>query len=346
MATPTTLAELAPFWRADDNEGVSLESVSKEIAAYKPGGTFAEDYAAFVQLLQVVAHPKVGAVAIAKPGDKAEGDEGEEKAENSRVGVRNHVVDVGTAKCLSCAPPRGASHPGAAAGPAPRAQACCAPPHGPGCVFYSRGMGLEAVELLAATVPRCLTLEKATVAVEYAAARRAPRRTRRRPATGRARADRRASSPGSAENVPARAVSLRGDGLGDGGARAVADALARNTWVLTLNLFDNGIGDAGGAAVVGAARYNTMLKTLSLSNNACGDGTAAAAGRRSSAGPSTTRPRRPAGRHKKANFPTSKAPIAAMFHSFRLIFGRAIVSRNGLDAWMLFPERARAAHSH
>ena len=80
-----------------------------------------------------------------------------------------------------------------------------------------------------------------------------------------------------AENVPARAVSLRGDGLGDGGARAVADALARNTWVLTLNLFDNGIGDAGGAAVVGAARYNTMLKTLSLSNNACGDGTAAAA---------------------------------------------------------------------
>ena len=80
-----------------------------------------------------------------------------------------------------------------------------------------------------------------------------------------------------AENVPARAVSLRGDGLGDGGARAVADALARNTWVLALNLFDNGIGDAGGAAVVGAARYNTMLKTLSLSNNACGDGTAAAA---------------------------------------------------------------------
>ncbi|KAH8045825.1 hypothetical protein JL720_16570 [Aureococcus anophagefferens] len=40
-------------------------------------------------------------------------------------------------------------------------------------------------------------------------------------------------------------------------------------------------------------------------------------------------------------FPTSKAPISADFHSFRLIFGRAIISRNGLDAWMLFPERAR-----
>ena len=164
MATPTTLAELAPFWRADDNEGVSLESVSKEIAAYKPGGTFAEDYAAFVQLIQVVAHPKVGAVAIAKPGDKAEGDEGEEKAENSRVGVRNHVVDVGTAKCLSCAPPRGASRPGrrrrtraARAGVLPLHLSVTE------LVFYNCGMGLEAVELLAATVPRCLTLEKATV---------------------------------------------------------------------------------------------------------------------------------------------------------------------------------------
>ena len=52
-----------------------------------------------------------------------------------------------------------------------------------------------------------------------------------------------------------------------------------------------------------------------------------------------------AGRHKRATFPTSKAPISAVFHSFRLTFGRAIVSRNGLEAWMCFPERARAEHS-
>ena len=51
------------------------------------------------------------------------------------------------------------------------------------------------------------------------------------------------------------------------------------------------------------------------------------------------------GQHKRAKFPTSKAPISAVFHSFRLIFGRAIISRNGLEAWMLFPERARAEHS-
>jgi predicted nicotinamide N-methyase len=51
------------------------------------------------------------------------------------------------------------------------------------------------------------------------------------------------------------------------------------------------------------------------------------------------------GQHKRAKFPTSKAPFSADFHSFRLMFGRAIVSRNGLEAWMLFPERARAEHS-
>ena len=58
-------------------------------------------------------------------------------------------------------------------------------------------------------------------------------------------------------------------------------------------------------------------------------------------------PRRglPPGQQKRAKFPTSKDQISAVFHSFRLIFGRAIIYRNGLEAWMLFPERARAEHS-
>ena len=51
------------------------------------------------------------------------------------------------------------------------------------------------------------------------------------------------------------------------------------------------------------------------------------------------------GQQKGATCPTSKAPLSAMFHSFRLILGRAVISRNGLEAWALFPERARAAHS-
>jgi hypothetical protein len=51
------------------------------------------------------------------------------------------------------------------------------------------------------------------------------------------------------------------------------------------------------------------------------------------------------GQQKRAKFPTSKAPISAVFHSFRLILGRAIISRNGLEAWKLFQERARAKHS-
>jgi hypothetical protein len=51
------------------------------------------------------------------------------------------------------------------------------------------------------------------------------------------------------------------------------------------------------------------------------------------------------GQEKRAKFPTSKAPLSVVFHSFRLTFGRAIIARNGLDAWMCFPDRARAEHS-
>jgi hypothetical protein len=43
------------------------------------------------------------------------------------------------------------------------------------------------------------------------------------------------------------------------------------------------------------------------------------------------------GQHKRAKFPTSKAHISAVFHSFWLTFGRAIISRNGLEARMCFP---------
>ena len=42
------------------------------------------------------------------------------------------------------------------------------------------------------------------------------------------------------------------------------------------------------------------------------------------------------GQHKRAKFPTSKAHISAVLHSFWLIFGRVIIPRNGLEAWMLF----------
>ena len=51
------------------------------------------------------------------------------------------------------------------------------------------------------------------------------------------------------------------------------------------------------------------------------------------------------GQDKRAKFPTSKAPISVVFHSFRLISGRAIISRNGPEAWVLFSKRARAEHA-
>ena len=47
------------------------------------------------------------------------------------------------------------------------------------------------------------------------------------------------------------------------------------------------------------------------------------------------------GQQKRAKFPTSKAHISAVFHSFRLIFGRAISSWSALEAWALF-RNARA----
>ena len=38
------------------------------------------------------------------------------------------------------------------------------------------------------------------------------------------------------------------------------------------------------------------------------------------------------GQEKGAKFPTSKAPISVVFHSFWLIFGRVIIFRNNLEA--------------
>ena len=52
-----------------------------------------------------------------------------------------------------------------------------------------------------------------------------------------------------------------------------------------------------------------------------------------------------AGQDKRAKFQTSKPPISAVFHSFWLIFGRAIISRSALEAWVFFPGRTRAKHS-
>ena len=48
---------------------------------------------------------------------------------------------------------------------------------------------------------------------------------------------------------------------------------------------------------------------------------------------------------RAAKFPTSKAPFSVVFRSFWLILGRAIISRSALEAWVLFPKRARAEHS-
>jgi hypothetical protein len=48
---------------------------------------------------------------------------------------------------------------------------------------------------------------------------------------------------------------------------------------------------------------------------------------------------------KGCDIPNFKGSYLGHFRSFRLIFGRAIISWSALEAWVLFPKRARAAHS-
>jgi len=78
-----------------------------------------------------------------------------------------------------------------------------------------------------------------------------------------------------------------------------------------------GVRDAGARATNLA--YTPVARPASRARGAAG--TARARARRSRSG-----------QDKRAKFPTSKARISAVFHSFPLIFGRAIISRNGLEA--------------
>ena len=48
---------------------------------------------------------------------------------------------------------------------------------------------------------------------------------------------------------------------------------------------------------------------------------------------------------QESDMPNFKGSSLGRFPLVRLILGRAIISRNGVEAWMLFPERARAEHS-
>lgn len=147
--------------------------------------------------------------------------------------MRNYEVDIGTMKCLRYLLPLHLSLKELS--------------------FHNAGMSSGTISLLAATLPLCVSIFK--LQIDY-----------------NPLSDPTIFSKFLAANMPARTLSLRGNGLRNLGACAVADAIAWNTWTLTLNLFDNQIGDKGGAAIFSRLRYNVMLKSLSLSKNKCGDG--------------------------------------------------------------------------
>ena len=97
---------------------------------------------------------------------------------------------------------------------------------------------------------------------------------------------------------------------------------------------------AGGAA----KRASTVVKLSKGGKRSTTRPTRRPSSRRTSWSTSSSPSCRP-GQEKSAKFPTSKAPFSASFHSFRLIFGRAIIPRNGLEAWMPFRD-ARARNTH
>lgn len=139
--------------------------------------------------------------------------------------MRNYEVDIGTMKCLRYLLPLHLSLKELS--------------------FHNAGMSSGTISLLAATLPLCVSIFK--LQIDY-----------------NPLSDPTIFSKFLAANMPARTLSLRGNGLRNLGACAVADAIAWNTWTLTLNLFDNQIGDKGGAAIFSRLRYNVMLKSLSM----------------------------------------------------------------------------------
>eukprot|EP00904_Undaria_pinnatifida_P014158 jgi/Undpi1/9873/HiC_scaffold_28.g12327.m1 len=69
------------------------------------------------------------------------------------------------------------------------------------------------------------------------------------------------------EGSKLKALSLRGNGLGDDEAIAISEAIEENTVLCSLNLFDNAITDNGAEALAKALRLNTALRGLSLARN-------------------------------------------------------------------------------
>jgi hypothetical protein len=100
-----------------------------------------------------------------------------------------------------------------------------------------------------------------------------------------------------------------------------------------------GVVDAAAAATVDLDRVKIVKQVGgTVDDTELVDGIVFAQGAKKAAGG-------PTGSKRERNSQLQRLLSRPFFHSFRLIFGRAIISRNGLAAWMLFPERARAEHS-
>jgi len=224
------------YWRAESNEGVAIESLSKDIANYKPCGNFEDDYTELSSLFQVQKHPRL---YVGLLGSKASEEAKEGRQENYYCSVRNYTLDIGTMKCLSCLLPLQLRLTE--------------------IMFYNLDMSYEAVDLFAGTLPSCVTILKvhldynplddpkifAKFLAEDIPARTISLRGNKLGDSGAI-----AIAEAIAMNTWALTLNLFDNRIGDDGGRSIVDKLRYNVMLKSLSLSRNSCGDEFFASMV------------------------------------------------------------------------------------------------
>lgn len=207
------------MWLAESNEGISLDSLSSEIAVYKSKGNFREDYAELQSIFQVQGHPKLNLTELGL-------------TENVQCSIRNHVLDTGTLKCLICLLPL---HQNVTE-----------------LYLYNVAMSRFAVNLLSTTLPRCVSLMK--LHIDYnrlddpsvfakILAVNMPARSISLRGNDLRDAGAISLAQALAKNTWVQTLNLFGNQIGDRGGTAIVSKLRYNTMLKSLSLSCNACAD-------------------------------------------------------------------------------------------------------
>ncbi|CAM9558147.1 unnamed protein product, partial [Ectocarpus sp. 6 AP-2014] len=247
-------------WQATamDEEAECLDWAAKD--GQKPAGNFDADYAALCRLFQVPAHP---CLASRVPRDTSNQDASAaaaSKTTSSTIQLRNFAVDLTTVRLMMEALKRSSDVDTVD--------------------FHNAGLTGASIDVLVEGLPhttvRCFALDYNTPPVVLSSSSpptRPPPSGPTEPALEEAPATEGFSSLTRnfaglvSEGSKLKALSLRGNALGDAEAIALAEAIEENTALCSLNLFDNKITDVGASAFAATLRINTVLRGLSLARN-------------------------------------------------------------------------------